>query len=547
MQLKSAIRDIAPERLIENSPGVEITGATHDSRCVKPGYLFFAVAGFKQDAKQFIADAIERGAVAVVCEKLPQQVDPTINYVQVANVRSVIGPVTRLIYSEPDSTQKIVAITGTNGKTSVAYLLSNLLRAAGKTTTTIGTLGVDDGISIRNTGNTTPEATTLLSELRRVADQGSTHTVMEVSSHALDLHRVTGIKFDALVFTNLSEEHLDFHGTMEDYYRSKKQLFTEHNQTPAVIDIDTEYGARLATELKKADPQRTIITTSVQSAATNKKNSNGTVDDAEMPIADIVASEIKTDLNGSKFTVNNNLTGVVHSVSTKWLGVHNINNSLLALTVSELLDIPSDDAIGALAVAEIVPGRTKPVENSSGLHIFIDYAHTPDAIVTAVNSLKTLSTKPLTLVFGVPGDRGVAGWQRLAHTAAKTADHIILTEDDMKESTLEECFSVAGQQLTEDGANWQLIPNRWDAIAAATSRAQQRGDTVLITGIGHQNTLILADGAGTITIDEQAAVKLAIAGGNPRELDPRNSDIDEPSRKTSKLSTVTGNTHKNKD
>ena len=505
MQIRSAIQDILPEQLVESNPDAEITGATHDSRRVQPGDLFFAVPGFKQDARHFIADAIDAGAVAVVCEVLPEQLDPAVNYLRVKNVRAVIGPIARRIYGEPDSGQQIIGVTGTNGKTSVAYLLSNLLRAAGKNTTTIGTLGVDDGKNINYTGNTTPEATTLMRELKRVADHGSTHTVMEVSSHALDLHRVTGVRFSALVFTNLSEEHLDFHGTMESYYLSKKQLFSEHPETPAVIDIDTAYGARLARELREENPERRVITTSAHAS----------------PAADTIATEITTDINGSRFTVVNKLTGESAGAETSWLGVHNISNSLLALTVADLLGIKKSDALYALAVADIVPGRTKPVANSAGLHIFIDYAHTPDAIATAVSSLKALSNNALTLVFGVPGDRGEAGWRRLAHTAAETSDHVILTEDDMKESTLEECFRVASDQLNTDGADWQLVPNRWDAIGQAVARAKQFGDTVLITGIGHQNTLIQAGGAGTITIDEQAAVRAAIAGDDPRALDPR--------------------------
>ncbi|MDO4241712.1 MAG: UDP-N-acetylmuramoyl-L-alanyl-D-glutamate--2,6-diaminopimelate ligase [Microbacteriaceae bacterium] len=502
------------------------SGCTHDSRQMQPGWLYFAVPGNRTNGAKYIEQAIATGAIAVVTElkylgKLGKA-HPEITFVRVPSVREVMGLWSAYIWGSADIDLNLVGVTGTNGKTSIAYMASGLLHQLGQgPVATIGTLGYDDGTGAVPTGNTTPEAPLFQQLIKRAADSNCKTVVAEVSSHAMDLQRVDDACFRVVVFSNLSEDHLDHHGDMESYYRAKAKLFVENPYAVAIVCVDTPWGVRLVRHLRarareehNSDFMREIITVS----ATGKR-------------ADHYAKNIKCTLDGITYTHRVRGDKTAYEARLKWLGEHNVENALLAAAIADTLyeyDVltPADwrtktqKIVAALSQVPLVPGRVEPVPNDAGLHIFIDYAHTPEALASVVAGMRAVSDKPITLMMGVPGDRGKEGWQRLAQAAGENADHVILTEDDMKKGTLAECFKVAGAVLEKSAASWELVENRWSAIGAAVARAKQ-GEIALICGLGHQKTLI-SEGYNVIEIDEIAAAKLAISGGDPSTLDPRN-------------------------
>lgn len=326
---------------------------------------------------------------------------------------------------------------------------------------------------------------------------------MEVSSHSLELERVTGMSFDVAMFTNLTQDHLELHGTMENYYRAKRRLFGSMCKGYAVLDVGGEWGARAAEEI---------------AAEGNRLVRVGLAGER----ADIVAEHIDTGLTGTTFEL---VTGDARqTIHLKALGIYHVRNALLAAAAALSQGYSLEVIAAGLAAADPVPGRLERVRNDEGLDVFIDYAHTTDALQSCLAAVRDLSDAPITLVFGVLGDRIPQLRKQMGEVAAAGAEHIILTEDDLKVSSLGEVVKDVGEALDAAGAEWELIENRWDAIAAGVERARD-GDIVIIAGKGHERQLILPDGQGVIELDELEAVRVAMAGGDPRGLDPRGVDL----------------------
>lgn len=497
MLLGELLAEISPVGTDRFDPAVEVDSVTHDSRLAGPGAVFVAVPGFNHDGMRFTPAAVARGARAVVAASIPEAREPGVAYIAVEDVRVALARLSRRINGAPDERLRLYGVTGTNGKTSTAYFLAAILREAERRVGVMGTIGFDVDGEIRETPNTTPEGPVLHGILREAVESGVQDVVMEVSSHSLELERVAGMHFDVAMFTNLTKDHLELHGTMEQYYRAKRRLFESACACVSVIDVDDEWGARAARELEASG--RRVITVA--------RTREG---------ADIRAERVVTSLAGTRFDLV--AFGERVPVSLRALGDYNVNNALVAAGAALCQGYAPETVVAGLAAVEPVPGRLERVPHDD-LDVFIDYAHTTDALACCLAALRGLSDAPITLVFGVLGDRVPQQRREMGEIAAR-ADHVILTEDDLKRGTLDEVVADAGAALDEAGADWRLIENRWEAIAAGVERARL-GDVVVIAGKGHERQLILPHGRGVIVLDEAAAVRAAFEGRDPRELDPR--------------------------
>ncbi len=393
------------DRLIPGAPrpaaGLEITGLAYDNRAVKPGALFFCVPGFTRDGHDFAADAIARGAVALVVER---PVNLGVPELRVPSVRTAMAPAAAAFYGDPTASLTTVGVTGTNGKTTTAFLVHALFEADGRQTGLLGTVKSVIGGAERPVERTTPEAIDLQRTFREMLDGGDVACAMEVSSHALELHRADAVHFAAAIFTNLTQDHLDFHGTMEEYFLAKRSLFADHRPENAVINVDDPYGARLAAETPGA------VTFAVQSDATYR------------------ASDVATDLTGSRFTVRgpDGLT----ELRSPLPGLFNVYNVLGALAAVRAADVPIDVAAPAIETAGSVPGRFEPVDAGQEFAVLVDYAHTPDSLENVLQAARQLTAGRVHVVFGCGGDRDRGKRPMMGEIATRLADRVIVTSDN---------------------------------------------------------------------------------------------------------------------
>ena len=434
-----------------DAPDVEITGLHYRSSDVRPGGLFFCVPGYKADGHDFAPDAIERGAAALVCERplglgVPEVVVPS--------ARAAMGPAAARFYGDPTAKLKVVGITGTNGKTTTAFLTRAILERAGMQTGLLGTVksivgGVEEPVE-----RTTPEGIDLQATFQRMLDAGDTACAMEVSSHALELGRAEGIHFACRVFTNLTQDHLDFHPDMEAYFMAKRRLFMSPG--PAVVNVDDDYGNRLADDV--VEP----ITYGVESQA------------------DYRAREISFDPSGSSF-ICDTPDGQV-DVSTRLPGLFNVQNALAALAASRTLGVGLDVAREALAEADRVPGRFEPVDEGQAFTVLVDYAHTPEALDNVLRAARELTDGRVHVVFGAGGDRDRAKRPLMGKAAAALADRVVVTSDNPRS---EDPQAIIEEILAGTGPDVESEVDRRRAIALAVSSADP-GDVVVVAGKGHE-------------------------------------------------------------
>src|SRR5512133_2695857 len=441
------------ELMGNGAPEVEISGLAYTSTSVTPGALFFCVPGFTRDGHDFAPDAVERGAAALVSQRPLHLGVPE---VIVDDVRAAMGPAAARFYGDPTAKLDVVGITGTNGKTTTAFLVRHLLEAAGLQAGLLGTVkrvvgGVEEEVE-----RTTPEAIDLQATFRRMLDAGDSACAMEVSSHALALHRADAIHVDSAVFTNLSQDHLDFHSDMEDYFAAKRLLF-EAAPGAAVINLDDEYGRRLAAELD-------CLTFSAQGAA-----------------ADFRATDVRTDASGASFVVAG--PGGPLEVTTRLPGEFNVSNALAALAAAHTLGVPASQAATALGAAGGVPGRFEPIDEGQPFTVLVDYAHTPEALENVLRAARPLTEGRLISVFGAGGDRDRDKRPRMGRVAARLSDLAIVTSDNPRSEDPDSIIEaiVAGIE----GGDVRVEPDRRAAIGLAL-RDAAAGDTVLIAGKGHE-------------------------------------------------------------
>jgi UDP-N-acetylmuramoyl-L-alanyl-D-glutamate--2,6-diaminopimelate ligase len=452
MRLSELIAAIEVEAL-SGDPATEISGLAYDSGRVGEGTLFFCVRGQTRDGHEFAPAAVEAGAAALVVE---EDLELPVAQVRVGDVRASMAPLAARFWGDPTDELQVAGITGTNGKTTTAFLLREILEGAGRQCGLLGTVKQVVGGSEEEVVRTTPEAIDLQATFRRMLDSGDRCCVMEVSSHALVLHRADAIHFDTAVFTNLSQDHLDFHSDMEDYFAAKRLLF-EAAPGAAVVNADDPYGRRLAEEID-------CLTFSSAGAD-----------------ADFGATGVELDASGAGFTALTPDGNV--QITTRLPGPFNVSNSLAALAAAHTLGVPAETAAAALASASGVPGRFEPLEEGQPFTVLVDYAHTPEALENVLLAARPMTEGRLISVFGAGGDRDRAKRPRMGAIGADLSDLAIVTSDNPRSEDPEAIIAeiLAGIE----GAEAQTEVDRRAAIALALAEAGP-GDTVLIAGKGHE-------------------------------------------------------------
>ena len=464
MQLRDVLAGL-PVSEVHGDASVEVTSVTHDSRRVTPGALFCCVPGRMTDGHAHAPAAVAAGAVALLCER---RLDTGATEAIVADARSLMGPAAAAFHGQPSSSLDVVGVTGTNGKTTVTYLLQAILDAAGRSTAVIGTLAGP---------RTTPEATDLQAQLAALRDEGKHAVAMEVSSHALALERVAGTRFRVAVFTNLSRDHLDFHGTMEDYFAVKARLFEPGYSVAAVVNADDKYGDLLA--------HVSSIPTTTYSRAD--------VDDLELGPA----------------SSTGRWRG--HRIVVPLAGDFNVINALAALTTAVELGVDEATAAEGLATASPVPGRYELIDVGQPFRVVVDFAHTPDGIEQVLRAARsTAAGGRVIVVFGAGGDKDRDKRPLMGEAAARLADVVVVTSDNPRS---EDPAAIAGAVVAgtaEGSAAVRVELDRRAAIAVALDEARP-GDVVIVAGKGHETTQTI--GERVLPFDDREVVRDLLESG----------------------------------
>jgi UDP-N-acetylmuramoyl-L-alanyl-D-glutamate--2,6-diaminopimelate ligase len=487
MRLESLASKI-PTAMVIGPTDCNITSICYDSRRVQKNALFVALRGEKADGHHYIESAIERGAAAIMAEEEPMHRGVTSLIVK--DTRAAMADLAAEFYGHPSLGLKVAGVTGTNGKTTTAFLIKHLCESVLQRCGFLGTIRYEIGDRILPATRTTPESLDLQELLYQIRSAGCRAAAMEVSSHALAQNRVRNVEFDAAIFTNLTQDHLDYHGTMEAYFEAKLKLFAglagqRHKKGKAIINLDDRWGQQLLSRLGKEYPQLPVVTYGMGARA------------------DYRASAVKSDIAGSQFHLDAH--GKTYLVRMPLIGAFNVYNALAALAGAAALGVDLRTAVKALASAPSVPGRMEPVPVRRQFRIFVDYAHTDDALTNALKTLRDLQPRRLIVVFGCGGDRDRAKRPLMAAAAEKLADWTIITSDNPRK---EDPAAIAAE--IEKGfrrAAHETILDRKEAIARAVALAQPR-DIVLIAGKGHENTQEFAD--STVPFDDVAVAKLAV-------------------------------------
>ncbi len=440
---------------------VDVRGVTDDSREVRPGYLFVCVKGFVTDGHIFASQAVERGAVALVVE---DELTLPVPQVKVSDTRRILPYLARNFFSRPSDSLTFVGVTGTNGKTTVTHLLAHVLEKMGKKVLLLGTVDYRLGEKRIKAERTTPPPLLLWRFLRKAVDEGISYVVMEVSSHALSLGRVEGLQFQVSTFTNLSRDHLDFHRTMDHYYWAKSHLFTHYTSGVSVVNLDDPYGRRL-----KVDLGGNVLGFSLGGNAPLK---------GEIKRADLNGLVLGVEEDRGTFTLNSHL-----------VGTYNAWNLLAAWGALAPLGVDPSDVLSSLATFHGVKGRLEPVANANGVGVFVDYAHTPDALRVVLETLGSMTQGCLILVFGCGGDRDRGKRPIMGAVACQWANKLVVTSDNPR---TEDPMAIIQDILRGTTREVVVEPDRREAIGLALRMAQP-GDVVLIAGKGHEDYQIVGE------------------------------------------------------
>ncbi|MBK1876585.1 UDP-N-acetylmuramoyl-L-alanyl-D-glutamate--2,6-diaminopimelate ligase [Pelagicoccus mobilis] len=452
-------------KALKGQPDPKIERLAIDSRRVTPGSLFFALPGLRSDGNSFVDEAISRGAVAVISSQPRRFRSGKVAYVTVENPRLALASVSRAFFGNPDQTLSLIGITGTNGKTTVAYLVKQILSNIGHRYGCLGTIGYDLVRRTVPSFRTTPEALDLCDLLAQMREFECRGAVMEVSSHGIDQHRVSGMNFEVAAFLNLTRDHLDYHQDMQSYYEVKRRLFNGENGTlpkVAVVNVDDEYGARLVSEI----PEQVEVLTYGESA------------DA-MFRAEIV--ELSSE--GSHFTLKTQ--DGAFAVHTPLVGDYNVSNVAAALAVCHGLGLNLENCIKDLDSFPGIPGRMQKVEAGQAATILVDYAHTGDALENALGMLRKVTKGRLCVVFGCGGDRDKGKRPVMTRIANELADYAWATSDNPRNEKIEAIFEDMKEGLVAPD-RVQFVPDRRRAIERAIEFCGE-GDCLLIAGKGHES------------------------------------------------------------
>ena len=475
MELDALIRALAPSE-VTGGRQVAIGDLAYDTRRVSAGALFFCVRGNRVDGHDLAWEAIERGAVALVVERL---LDVDVPQLLVPSTRESMAVAADVFFGEPTKELELAGVTGTNGKTTTTFLLRAILDAAGRKPGLVGTVDWYVGGSSRPAPFTTPEAIDLQRLFREMLDAGDRSAAVEASSHGAALRRLDRVRFDALVFTNLSQDHLDLHGSMDDYFAAKRRLFTGPAPPPAAVNVGDEWGRRLAVDLE--DLHRAPLVTF----------------GLEAP-AEIRPEGLVVDAKGSRFRA----AGI--EIETRLRGRFNVENVLGAVAAGLLLDLDEEAIAEGVAAVDGVPGRFEAIDEGQPYVVVVDYAHTPDSLATALGAARDLGPGRVIVVFGAGGDRDRGKRPLMGKIAAELADVTIVTSDNPRS---EEPLAIIQDVLQETGLDVEIDPDRRSAIARAIALADE-GDVVVIAGKGHEQG---QDVAGVVMpFDDREVVRDAI-------------------------------------
>jgi UDP-N-acetylmuramoyl-L-alanyl-D-glutamate--2,6-diaminopimelate ligase len=477
-------------RLLESIPPelatLTIEGLDYDSRRIKPGFLFFAFPGARVDGRKFAEDAFSRGAVAVVSEsEAPEGLKP--RWLRTAHGRQALSLAARNFYCKPDERLGLTGITGTNGKTTTGFLVDSVLRAAGHTTALIGTIEYHLAGRVLPAVNTTPESLDLVRLFSDLIAAGGSHATMEVSSHALELGRVYGLQFHTAVFTNLTRDHLDFHGTMDAYFAAKQKLFEGAGGPPppfAVLNRDDEYARRL-----KLHPKTKAIWYGLGADP------------------DLRARHISSGFQGLKFDVQ--FGKVKFTVESPLIGKINVYNILAACGTGLSYGIAPETIARGIAELQAVPGRFERVDEGQPFVVVVDYAHTDDALRNVIAVARSLDPKRVITLFGCGGDRDRSKRPLMGQAAAEASDFVVLTSDNPRSEDPLTIMNDALVGIRRVDVPHIVEPDRASAIARALKEARE-GDIVILAGKGHETYQVLKD--KTIAFDDRAVAREVLKG-----------------------------------
>jgi UDP-N-acetylmuramoyl-L-alanyl-D-glutamate--2,6-diaminopimelate ligase len=464
--------------LLGDGPAVEIGGLAYDNRAVEPGTLFFCVPGFTRDGHDFAPDAIARGAAALV---VARPLGLGVPEVQVDDVRGAMAVAAARFYGDPTARLPVIGVTGTNGKTTTAFLVRSLLEAAGRRCGLLGTVTLVVAGEERPTVRTTPEAIDLQRTFREMADGGDTACAMEISSHALELRRADGIHVAVAIFTNLTQDHLDFHSTMEAYFQAKRRLFASPLTDVRVVNVDDPYGRRLADEFPVVAIGGDYRAAAVRSGFTGTDCTFVTPDgdfDVHVPLP----------------------------------GAFNVTNALGAWAACRAVGVRPDVLARALPEAARVPGRFEPVAEGQPFAVLVDYAHTPDSLENVLRAARELAEGRVIAVFGAGGDRDRGKRPLMGEIGARLADVCLITSDNPRSEDPE---AIIAEILAGTGAagNVWSDPDRRASIHRAIALAEP-GDVVVIAGKGHEQGQEF-EGGRTEPFDDVAVAREAVRSVAP--------------------------------
>ena len=469
MKLKEILRGVRTVS-VSGDPAVEISGISYDSRKVEKGNLFAAIKGESCDGRDFIGDAIARGASAVIYEGTgtaafalgPVESHRAVCLIRVDDSREAVARAANNFFGRPSESLTVIGVTGTNGKTTTTYLLKSVIEAWGRKTGLIGTIRYMVGDNIYDAPRTTPEAPEFQSMLRTMISSGCTHVAAEVSSHALAQKRVEGTTFSAAVFTNLTRDHLDFHGTMENYFRAKERLFSQLLSSDgfAVINTDDPYGRRLASGIGR---KIRVLTYGLE------------------PGAEMRASAIDNSSDGLRFKIVTH--GKTRDIASPLVGLPNLYNILAAVGVAACLGIPWKTISEGIRNSMAARGRFEKVDAGQGFLAVVDYAHTEDALERLIYTARGLTGGKIITVFGCGGDRDKGKRPAMGSIATRLSDFVIITSDNPRSEKPEGIIQEIQTGATRK--NYLIEPDREAAIKRAVLIARDN-DVVLVAGKGHE-------------------------------------------------------------
>jgi UDP-N-acetylmuramyl-tripeptide synthetase len=473
-----------PQARLEGEPTLPVTEVTYDSRRVVPGGLFVAIRGAVTDGNRFIDAARKKGAVAVVSEEAP---DGAGAWVQVPDAREALALLSAAALGDPSQSLRLVGVTGTNGKTTTTYLIDAALRAAGHGVGLLGTVHYRIGGRLVEAARTTPESSDLQGLFKQMVAEGCSHAVMEVSSHSLELKRVHGCSFQVAVFTNLTRDHLDFHGDMDRYFAAKLRLFDTYLSEGghAVINADDD----------RADALRSATRGKVWTYGLERK-------------ADVSAKGISLSLKGTRFRAHTPAGDF--DVATPLIGRFNVENFLAGLTAALALGLAPDVALRGLLTMTGVPGRLERVNAGQDFAVIVDYAHTDDALKNLLETVRELKPRRLITVFGCGGDRDRTKRPLMGAVAARLSDVVVVTSDNPRSEPPEAILDEIQRGMNGNRRGERhMIVDRREAIGRALEMAGP-GDAVVIAGKGHETYQVLRD--RTIPFDDRQVAREVLAG-----------------------------------